>query len=194
MMFFNQVTFNMKTIIFALIFTFLLYACSGSTELKDNRTAYNYVHHLKQTPATFNHEVKNTFEKIFHDFKTGATEFNIRSVYADKFYFNDTFKIIENIDELVAYMLDSASHVNSTTVEVHEVIAGEQDYYIRWSMKMDLTVKHKHINSYSIGMTQLRFNEQGKVVFHQDFWDSSEAFYEHLPLLGYWLKKVKKMM
>ncbi len=184
----------MKTLIAVILATILLYACSQSPKLKHNRTAEQYFSHLAATPATSEHDVAYTFGKIFADFKQGATENNIRSVYADELYFNDTLKIIDNIDELVVYMSESAEHVNSTTVDILDVIRSDHDYFIRWSMKMDIDVKGKDILSHSIGMTQLRFNEYGKVVFHQDFWDSSEAFFEHLPVMGRFVKKVKSML
>ena len=184
----------MKTIIVVILISLVLYACSTNSQLKSNRTAESYFSYLAATPATTEHEVAATFGKIFSNFKQGAIEENIRSAYAEKLYFNDTFKIIEDIDELVVHMSESADHVNSTTVDILDVMRSEHDYYIRWSMKMDLIVKGKDIFSHSIGMTQLRFNEAGKVVFHQDFWDSSEAFFEHLPFMGHFVKKVKSML
>jgi hypothetical protein len=184
----------MKTIIVVLLVSLILYACSSTTQLKPNRTADNYFEQLSSLPATSEHDVEKIFGKIYADFKQGATEDNIRAVYAEKLYFNDTFKIIEDLDELVTYMSESANHVNSTEVEILDVMRSKDDYFIRWSMKMDLRVKGKDIYSHSIGMTQLRFNEAGKVVFHQDFWDSSEAFFEHLPLMGRFVKKVKSML
>lgn len=184
----------MKTIIAVLLVSMILYACSQTPKLNPNRTADNYFSQLSSLPATSEHEVEETFGKIYANFKQGATEDNIRAVYAEKLYFNDTFKIIEDLDELVSYMSESASQVNSTKVEILDVMRSKDDYFIRWSMKMDLRVKGKDIYSHSIGMTQLRFNEAGKVVFHQDFWDSSEAFFEHLPLMGRLVKKVKSML
>ena len=184
----------MKTITVVLLASLILYACTQSPKLKPNRTAENYFSHLANTPSTTENDVELIFGKIFSDFKQGATETNIRSVYANKMYFNDTFKIIEDLDELVIYMSESAEQVNSTTVEILDVMRSEHDYFIRWSMKMELNIKGKNIFSHSIGMTQLRFNEFGKVVFQQDFWDSSEAFFEHLPLMGRFVKKVKSML
>jgi hypothetical protein len=40
-------------------------------------------------------------------------------------------------------------------------------------------------------MTLLRFDKQGRVVLHQDFWDSSAGFYEHLPVLGGVMRWIK---
>ena len=184
----------MKTVIILILLAMLLYACTGSTHLKLNRSATQYFNNLANTPTTAEHEVKDTFGMIFTDFKAGATAANIRKVYAEELYFNDTFKIINDIDELVDYLSHSASQVESTEVQVLDVIRSEHDYFIRWSMHMKLNIKGKSIDSHSIGMTQLRFNQAGKVVFHQDFWDSSEAFFEHLPMMGGMVKKIKSML
>lgn len=184
----------MKIIIIIIVFTVVLYACSGSSQLKPNRSAAEYFNHLANTPATTEHEVKDAFGMIFNDFKQGATESNIRKVYGDNLYFNDTFRIVTNIDDLVEYLSHSASQVESTEVEILDVIRSEHDYFIRWSMDMKLKIKGKDIQSQSIGMTQLRFNQAGKVIFHQDFWDSSEAFFEHLPMMGGLVKRIKSML
>lgn len=185
---------RMRTLIVVILASIVLYACSNAQQLKPNRTAELYFDHLAQTPATSEQNVEEVFNLIYSDYKQGANEANIRAVYADELYFNDTFKIIDNIDQLVEYMSHSAGQVNSTTVDILDVIKSEHDYFIRWSMKIDTTISGKDIFSHSIGMTQLRFNDSGKVVFHQDFWDSSEAFFEHLPMMGRFVKKVKTML
>lgn len=184
----------MKTIVILLMLVLIIYLTTRTPKYKPNRTADKYFEHLNVTNPTTEQDVKKIFGKIFSDFKSGATEANIRSVYAENLYFNDTLKIVEGIDELVQYMTESAESVDGTTVEILEVIRGDEDYFIRWSMKMDLNIKGSESFSHSVGMSQLRFNEAGKITFQQDFWDSSEAFFEHIPVLGRFVKKVKTML
>lgn len=184
----------MRSLIAIILLLCVMYACSRAPELKPNRTADQYLAHLANTPATTEQNVAQIFGTIFSDFKKGATEQNIRAVYANDIYFNDTFKIIDNIDDLVHYMSESANQVESTTVEILDVIHANQDYFVRWVMDIRVNIQGRDVHSRSIGMTQLRFNAAGQVVFHQDFWDSSEAFYEHLPFLGRLVKKVKTML
>jgi hypothetical protein len=43
-------------------------------------------------------------------------------------------------------------------------------------------------------MTHLRFDESGRVVLHQDFWDSAAGLYRNLPVVGYVLKLVDARM
>ena len=56
---------------------------------------------------------------------------------------------------------------------------------------MDFSAKGRDIHSVSIGMTQLRFNDEGKIILHQDYWDGAEGFYQHLPYIGYFVRKVR---
>ena len=42
----------------------------------------------------------------------------------------------------------------------------------------------------AIGMSHVRFNREGKVVFQQDYWDTS-AMLDRLPVVGYWTRLVK---
>lgn len=181
----------MKILFLLILSVAVLYACTGNNQLKKNRSATSHMDHLAKTPKTANIDVNNTFGKIFTDLKTGATVENIETVYAEELYFNDTFRIISNREELVEYLTETAAQVNSTTVEIMEVIKGQNDYFVKWSMKMNFDVKGKEVDSLSLGMSQLRFNDQGLIIFHQDYWDSSEAFFEHLPLVGRIVKSIK---
>lgn len=189
-------TLLMKFLIITLLLLIIFITVAISkTPKSNNNAANNYFSELETQPATVKTEnVKQKFLSLFEDFKLGGTEETVRNLYAEKLYFNDTFKVIDNIDDLVIHMVETAKQVKSTTVEVLDVASSGSDYYVRWVMVMEFNVKRKDIYSKSIGMSQLRFNQQGKIVFHQDFWDSSEAFYQHLPYIGYFIRKIKSKL
>lgn len=44
------------------------------------------------------------------------------------------------------------------------------------------------------GMSEVRFNEDGKVVSHIDFWDAGTHFYEKIPVLGFFIRLIKRSM
>jgi hypothetical protein len=56
--------------------------------------------------------------------------------------------------------------------------------YLRWSMRMQFRAAGRDVDSLSVGITQLRFDEAGQIVLQQDYWDSAEGFYRHLPVVG----------
>jgi steroid delta-isomerase len=44
------------------------------------------------------------------------------------------------------------------------------------------------------GITEVRFNDQGKAVEHVDYWDAGHYVYERLPLFGYLIRFIRKRM
>lgn len=181
-------------IIIALVttLTLVLAVAIARTPKSNNKIAENYIDAVTKVHKTFpTDKVKERFLNLFGDFKNNAIEEIIRNTYADSFYFNDTFKVLYNLDDLVDYMIQTADMVETTTVEVSDVSFSGTDYYIRWIMEMKFKAKNKDIYSKSIGMTQLRFDQEGKIIFHQDYWDSTEGFYQHLPYIGFFLRKIR---
>ena len=186
----------MKFILFILVLLIIFIAVAISKTPKSNSNAANhFFSELEKQPQTAKIEnVKQIFLNVFEDFKVGGNEETVRKTYAEELYFNDTFKVIDNIDDLVVHIEHTAKQVKSTTVEILDVASSNSDYYIRWVMIMEFDVKGKDIYSKSIGMSQLRFNQEGKIIFHQDYWDSAEGFYQHLPYVGYVVRKIKSKL
>jgi hypothetical protein len=188
----------MKFLIFTLlllIIIIVIVVAISKTPKSNSNTANHFFFELEKIPQTVKIDnVKQIFLGVFKDFKVGANEQTIRNTYAKKLYFNDTFKVIDNIEELITHLEQTAQQVKSTTVEILDVASSGSDYYVRWVMIMEFDAKGKDIYSKSIGMSQLRFNKQGKIIFHQDYWDSAEGFYQHLPYFGYFVRKIKSKL
>lgn len=118
----------------------------------------------------------------------------ITSLYADKFYFDDTLKTFHDSGELADYMELTGSRLATSEVKVKHVIRDGVDVYVRWHMQFETETMGREIRSSSMGMTHLRFDSSGRVVLHQDFWDSAEGLYRHLPLVGWLLHQVDRRM
>lgn len=181
----------MKTFFILILIVVVLIACTRSPNLKLNRSESAYKAVMSNQPATSVVDAKARFETVFKNFHSDATEKNIRALYAESFHFNDTFVIMNDIEELVPHMVRTAKNVELTTVDIHEVIKTDTDYYLKWTMHMKFTALGKAVDSVSMGISQLRFNQEGKLTFHQDYWDGAENLYEHLPLIGRFVKKIK---
>lgn len=186
----------MRLILIVITTLTIAVACSGRDVRNDNQRVIAFLNHLEQAPAT--REIDDPaarFLSLFGDLKlSGTREELIRQLYADELYFNDTFKTIRSLDELVPYIVETAETVTATTVEILDVVQGEEDYYIRWVMDMTFDVRGDTIISRSIGMTQVRFDDEGRIVLHQDYWDGAEAFYRHLPVVGYLIGKIQSRL
>jgi limonene-1,2-epoxide hydrolase len=131
------------------------------------------------------------FTDFFSDFSEEKIREKARDFYADDVYFNDTLKEVRGIDALEAYLTESASAVESCHAEVQDVAVSRGNYYFRWVMDIQFKRFKKGQVTRTIGMSHIRFDEQGKVVLHQDYWDSTSGLFIHLPVIGYLIRKIK---
>lgn len=134
------------------------------------------------------------FQGLLSDFKARDFRPRIREVYAEDAFFNDTLKTVRGVEEIEEYLVASAEAIEKGTVEFLDVAGSDGNYYFRWLM----TIRFKHLargeDKRSIGMSHVRFDREGKVLLHQDFWDSSAGLFEHVPALGWMLRSAKKRL
>lgn len=116
---------------------------------------------------------------------------NVRRVYAAEAYLNDTLKEISGIDRIEAYFLKSARAVDDCRVEIMDVAESGGNYYFRWVMCIRFKKLKRGQVCCSRGMTHIRFNGSGQVVFHHDYWDAAGGLFEHLPVVGAVIRAIK---
>ena len=87
-------------------------------------------------------------------------------------------------DDVVAHFQGLVDAETQVEVQMLQTLISGSDIYLVWSMQSQFTPVRKTVVSDSIGITHLRFNERGQVIMHQDFWDTGQGFYQHVPVLG----------
>lgn len=131
------------------------------------------------------------FKAFFSDITEDRVRELARETYAPDAFFNDTLKTVRGTAAIEEYFLETAKNTKSVRATVHDVAESGGNYYLRWTMDIELARFKRGQTLRSIGMTHLRFDEEGRIVLHQDYWDSSAGFFEHVPLLGGVLRAIK---
>ncbi len=135
------------------------------------------------------------FRRFFSTFSPDKVDRLLAATYAPDVWFNDTLKEIEGLAALTPYVRESAEAVEACTVEIHEIVAnGSGDYYARWTMMIRFKRFARGQDTHSIGISQLRFNSDGLVVFHQDFWNAADGLFQYVPLLGAGIRAIKRRL
>lgn len=129
------------------------------------------------------------FNDFYADYSYDAIKAGVRKLYAEEAWFGDPFHIVEGIDDIEHYFLVMAEPVKSCTFTVDSIQRGGSDYFARWTMELESKAAKGEIIK-TIGISHVRFNSEGKIVFQQDYWDSS-AMLDRLPIVGYWTRMVK---
>ena len=79
----------------------------------------------------------------------------------------------------------------SVTVQFEDVAESGGNYYFRWVMDARLKQLREGQTIRTIGVTMVRFDAQGRVVLHQDFWDTTAGVFEHVPVVGTAIRGIK---
>jgi hypothetical protein len=134
------------------------------------------------------------FAATYADLADDSTGARVRDLYADPLYFNDSLKTFRNRDALADYMQATSDMLADSGVTIDQILRDGSDVFVRWTMEFRTETMGRSIHSHSIGMTHLRFNDTGRVILHQDFWDSAAGLYRNLPVIGYALEQVDSRM
>lgn len=121
---------------------------------------------------TFNHIGKPDFMQLTRD------------LFADDLYANDTLSIYHHYSDMMDHFQSMNQTVSYAHVELKHAFIANDSVYVHW--KMDYTLKifgrEKAMSSY--GISQLKMNAQGKIIFQQDYWDPNNGLYRQLPIIG----------
>lgn len=129
-------------------------------------------------------ELLGPFEALFEDLDGEGLAQRIKNAYAENIYFNDTIVTLHARKDLVAYLEAAREKTNFVNTKILDVTKAGGEFYVRWVLEMEFEVLGKARYSRTVGLSHLRFNEDGKIVVHKDFWDSADGIYRHLPVIG----------
>lgn len=134
----------------------------------------------------------------FKDFLSSFTKEKLRRdtrhVYSQDAYLNDTLKTVRGSAAIEEYFLGSLANTESITVAFTDVARSGDEYYFRWVMEVRFRKFHRGRTVRTIGMTHVRFNHEGQVILHQDYWDSAAGLFEHVPVLGGGIRFIKSRL
>ncbi len=131
------------------------------------------------------------FTKLFDQMKTVDLDKQISEAYAEKLYFNDTLVTLHDRSEVLKYIRHTQQQLDGINFKVLSCQDKGKDATVRWLMHNRFTVMGKALDIQTIGISHLRFNEDNKIILHQDFWDSMQGIYQHLPVIGGLLQWIK---
>jgi limonene-1,2-epoxide hydrolase len=138
------------------------------------------------------HETIRNFINFYSIFSEERIKSSVQDLYADDAYFRDGFREVRGVENIEAYFLSTTEAFHECIFDIQDVANSNGNYYFRWIMK--LTLKRDKDNPLeATGMSHIRFNAKGKVVFHQDYWETS-LLYERLPVIGWMIRWVKKQI
>lgn len=116
------------------------------------------------------------FESVFSRYQQKEIASAIPQLYSDDAFLNDRIHSVSGSAAIGMYFDGTFEKMHKCEFIIHDKYFSSQDVFIRWTMRIQLSEGAKFMEF--LGMSQLRFNAEGKIAYHQDFWDFSELMGE----------------
>ncbi|MCJ7546575.1 MAG: nuclear transport factor 2 family protein [Deltaproteobacteria bacterium] len=113
-----------------------------------------------------------------------------RDVYAPNAYYRDSFTAKQGVENIETYFIEGARTMHELAFDLQDVAVHDGNYYFRWITQVSLLGKEEDV-IHLTGVSHVRFDKEGRVIFEQDFWDAG-VIYERLPVIGSFIRWLKK--
>jgi ketosteroid isomerase-like protein len=115
----------------------------------------------------------------------------LRGVYAPDARFKDPFNAVQGLPAIARIFGHMFRTLDDPRFRVHDRVVDGDLLFLTWDF--DFRTRGAGARAMTVhGASRLRFDGQGQVVNHRDYWDAAEELYEKLPLVGAlmrWLKR-----
>lgn len=116
---------------------------------------------------------------------------NCDEVVSKDIRFKDPFNDLHGIDLFRRMLFKTLEEVRDPKFTILDQACSDSRHYVRW----DFSGRVKGLGALTFtGMSEIRYDEEQKVVEHIDHWDASEQFYEKLPVLGWPITCLKRRL
>lgn len=104
--------------------------------------------------------------------------------------FRDPFNDVSGVAAYRAVLADMFQRVRAPAFEVDDWALSGRVAYLRWSFTF---TRSKGGPPWRIeGVSEVHFDDRGRVAVHLDHWDSGAQFYARLPLVGSLIEFVRR--
>jgi SnoaL-like domain len=141
-------------------------------------------------------QYNDSFNKIISFFENLKSEdmSRLTHYYDNLAEFKDPFNHVRGIDSIRKIFEPMFNHLDDPKFMITNQICDSHQCFLVWEFHFKFK-KHQSFGLQTIkGGSHLILNELGLIVLHQDYWDSSEEIFEKIPVLGHFLRFIKKRL
>ncbi len=114
--------------------------------------------------------------------------------YAEDAFFKDPFNEVRGLAAIQRIFKHMFQQVSAPSFTIGERVVDENGALLVWEFSFHLRLWGRDKAQLIRGVSHLRFNAEGKVVWHRDYWDAAEELYATLPGIGWLMRRLKKAM
>ena len=114
--------------------------------------------------------------------------------YSEDAYFKDPFNEVRGMPAIQRIFSHMFEQVGEPRFVVVDQVADAGGAMLIWEFYFRVRLWGKGEAQVMRGVSHLRFNASGKVIYHRDYWDTAEELYMKLPALGTLMRGLKRAL
>ena len=123
---------------------------------------------------------------------------DLDSVYHENIVFHDPVTKHEGLLDVKEYFANLLQNATSCKFTIHQILncassSEEIDHVVLWTMESESKVIKKGQTLRLDGTTMLKIQDD-HIIYHKDYYDLGQMVYEHIPVLGFIIKSIKKRL
>lgn len=139
------------------------------------------------TPANTLAQTIAAFESL-----TPESVAELGRIYAPDARFIDPFNDVQGLAQIQQIF----RHMFETLEQPHFVVTGQvvdrNQCFLLWDFHFRFRAFRRGVAQTIAGTSHLRFDAQGRITLHQDYWDAAHGLYQQMPVIGAlmrWLRR-----
>lgn len=132
-------------------------------------------------------DVLNKFKEYFQKIELNKTS-DLYKIYDDQVVFRDPIHEIHGLSALAEYFEKLNHNLKEGSFEFTSESIIENTAYLTWEMSLMLKKPNKEVKASGISVIIIK----DKIIQQRDYFDAGELFYEHIPVLGSFIRLFKK--
>jgi steroid delta-isomerase len=115
----------------------------------------------------------------------------IDEIYAADAWFKDPFNEVRGVEPIRRIFEHMFIQVQAPRFVVHEIVVDGDAAFLTWNFLFRAR-RLGEAEQVIHGASHLKFDADGRVIYHRDYWDAAEELYEKIPLLGGLMRLLKR--
>ena len=112
-------------------------------------------------------------------------------IYAQDAWFKDPFNEVTGLPAIKHLFVHMFEQVDAPRFVVTGHMLQDDLAFMTWDFHFRMK-RFSDAEQCIRGATHFRFDEDGYVAYHRDYWDAAEELYEKLPVLGSFMRILKR--
>ena len=122
---------------------------------------------------------------------TPADVSRLGEFYASDARFKDPFNDVRGVPAIERVFAHMFVALDSPRFVVRDIVAEGDQCFLTWDFLFRFR-RFSRDEQIVHGGSHLRFDAQGRVALHRDYWDAAEELYERLPGIGAFMRFLKR--